>query len=1037
MRISAWAIRNPIPVAVLIIALTLAGIASYMMLPVKQLPNVEFPIVMVTVTQNGAAPSEVEEQITRPIENSMSGISGLRHVSSSVSLGASVTTATFEIGSDMQKAVDDVRTAVEQTRAILPQGIDPPSTRRVDVSSAPILTYAVRSPKLSAVELSWFVDDTVARRLQAAKGVAQVSRIGGVDREINVLLDVNRMNAFGVTASAVNNALTSFNRDDSGGRADLGGREQTIRVLGSAQTVAALNELNIPVSAARYVRLSDIATVADGRSEQRGFARLNGKPAVAFQVSKTTNASDVTVEDAVDKAVAELNARGNGVEIEKIISTVTQTRDSYSSTTHVLIEGMLLASLVVFLFLRNWRATLIAAVAMPLSLVPTFLAMVLLGFSLNTITLLGLTLVIGILVDDAIVEIENIEKRIEAGASPYRASLVGADAIGLAVIATTATIVVVFTPVSFMGGQIGPFFREFGLTVAVAVLFSLLIARLVTPLLAAYFLRALPYHESRPARRGLYSRTLNWCLAHPWLSSAAGGLAFFGSLVLAASIPVGFQPTADPGNFYLALQGTSGATPEIMDRAVAKVTSGLMARPDVETVFAQVGSTSGGRLDAGGGGSAQIGTGTISVVLKRDRSMTTDEFQRSLADMLRNIPDVRISNQGAFGLAGFEVVLAGDDSVALEKAQLELLREMRSVSEIVDPRPTPPPSAPELVIRPDPQAAARLNVSSQAIASVVRIATIGDIDANVAKYSAGRQRLPIRVRLDDSARADLASIGNLQVATLDGKATPLSSVASLSLEAGPSQIVRYDRERRVSVQADLNGTTLGQAQAAVNLLPIMKNLPAGVHVANTGDTEALGELMVGIVLAMGSGILMIYFVMVLLFRSFFKPVTILSALPLTMLGAFLALKLTGLPTTLPVLIGLLMLLGLAAKNSILLVEFAIEDERAGQGRREAILNACRERARPIVMTTVAMAAGMLPTALGIGEGSEFRQPMAIAVIGGLVSSTALSLILVPVVYELVDGFEAWLRPKFGRFLTPRSPGDDAPLTVHELGLATD
>lgn len=1011
MRLSAWAIRNPIPVVVMVIALTLAGLVSYARLTVKQLPNVEFPIVSVTVTQSGASPSEMEEQITRPIENGLSGISGLRHISSNVSLGVTTTTAEFEIGSDMQKAVDDVRTSVEQTRAILPTGIDPPSVRRMDISSAPIMTFAVSSPRMSAVELSWFVDDAVTRKLQAAKGVAQVRRIGGVDREINVLLDPEKMRASGVTASAVNSALAQFNRDDSGGRSGLGGREQTIRVLGSAATVTALSQVNVPVSAQRYVRLADIATVADGRAEQRGFARLNGAPAVAFQVSKTTNASDVSVEREVMSRIEELNHSGRGVEIRKIVSTVDDTRNSYTATTHVLIEGMFLAAVVVMFFLRNWRATVIAAIAMPLSLIPTFSAMLLFGFSLNTITLLGLTLVIGILVDDAIVEIENIEKRIEAGETPYQASLIGADAIGLAVIATTAAIIVVFTPVSFLGGQIGPFFREFGLTVAAAVLFSLVIARFVTPLLAAYFLQPVAHRQSEPATDSLYARMLDWCLLHPW-KSLAGGVGLFAlSIAIAGSIPVGFQPTADPGYFYLSVQGTAGSTPESMDRAIRRVSHDLLERPDVETVFAQIGSVSAGLQ---GSTNAQINSGTITVLLRHDRSMTTDAFQRSLVALLRDVPDVRIANQGAYGTAGYEVVLAGDDPVQLEKAQLELLRQMRGVSEIAEPRAAPPPSAPELIVRPDPEAAARLNVSSQAIASVVRTATIGDIDANVAKFSAGRQRLPIRVRLDSASRTDLQSIGNLQVPTLDNKFTPLFSVARLSVETGPSQIVRYDRERRVSVQADLNGTTLGQATKAVSALPIMRNLPAGIHEVRTGDMEAFGDLMGNMVLAMTAGIMMIYFVLVLLFRSFFKPLTILSALPLTMLGAFAAIKLVGLPITLPVLIGLLMLLGLAAKNSILIVEFAIEDERAGQPQREAILNACRERARPIVMTTFAMAAGMLPTALGMGEGAAFRQPMAVAVIGGLVSSTALSLILVPVVYELVDSFEAWLRPKLAR-----------------------
>lgn len=1035
MKISAWAIRHPIPVAVIMIALTLAGIASYMMLPVKRFPNVEFPVVSVTVTQSGAAPSEMEQQITRPIEDALTGIAGLRHTTSSVRLGSSSTSAEFEIGTDMQKAVEDVRTAVERTRPVLPQGIDAPSVQRVDMSSAPILTYAVSAPGMSAVDLSWFVDDTVARALQAQRGVAQVKRIGGVAREINVNLDPDRMTAHGVTASSISTALAQFHRDDSGGRAEAGGREQTIRVLGSSATVDRLRELNIPISATQYVRLGDLATITDSHAEERGFARLDGHPAIAFQVSKTTAASDVSVEDGVDRAIAKLSSENKGIAITKVVSTVADTRASYQATVHVLIEGMLLAALVVFLFLRDWRATVIAALAMPLSLVPTFGAMILFGFSLNIITLLGLTLVIGILVDDAIVEIENIQKRIEGGASPYRASLIGADAIGLAVVATTATIIVVFAPVSFMGGQSGQFFREFGLTVAVAVFFSLLVARFVTPLMAAYFLKPSTHSEPPHRLRGAYPKVLDWALANPKSTVGIGIGVFVGALAIAATIPIGFQPTGDSGYFYLSMQGTAGATHDTMDNAVRDVTARLRKMPDVQRVFAQVGSTTTSGPGGGGSGS-DLQTGTLTVVLRHDRSMTTDAFQRSITGLLRQIPEVRLNNQGGFGAAGVEVVLAGRDGDALARAQAALLREMRGMKTTLDPRPAPPPSAPELIIRPLPDAAARLNVSSQAIAQVARIATIGDIDANVAKFSTLQQRLSIRVRLPHDARVDLDQIGNLQVPTLNGKMTPLRTVADLSIASGPGQIQRYDRERRVSVQADLNGTTIGQALNEVSKLDAMKHLPAGVHEAKTGDSEAMADLFGGIVGAMASGILMIYFVLVMLFHSFFKPITILSALPLTMLGAFVALKVTGIAITLPVLIGMLMLLGLAAKNSILLVEFAIEDERAGQPQREAIMNACRERARPIVMTTVAMAAGMLPTALGLGEGSTFRQPMAIAVIGGLISSTMLSLVMVPVVYELIDSLEMRLRPRLARLITPREPGDDDPIEPGQVTLVS-
>jgi HAE1 family hydrophobic/amphiphilic exporter-1 len=1015
IRVSAWAIRTPTPVVLLIVALTLAGIISYINLPVKQFPNVEFPIVSVSVTQSGAAPAEVETQITRPIEDALAGIAGLRHVSSTVSLGASNTTAEFELGTDMQKATDDVRTAVERARVLLPSGIDPPSTRRVDISGLPIVTYAVSAAHMSATELAWFIDDKVARALQAQSGVSQVARVGGLTREINVTLRPDRLAAFGVTAAQVNAALTATNLNDTGGRADLGGSEQTVRVLGEASDVTAIAAATIPIANGSYIRLSDIATIDDGAGEQRAFARLDGTPVVAFQVSKTKEASDVSTEDRVLRAVAELQKANPGVTFVKVVSTVDNTRRSFSATMHVLWEGMVLAALVVYLFLRSWRATVIAALAMPLSLIPTFAVMVIFGFSLNSITLLGLTLVIGILVDDAIVEIENIEKRIEGGATPYRAALVGADAIGLAVIATTATIVAVFAPVSFMGGQAGQFFREFGLTVSVAVIFSLVIARFLTPVLAAYFLKSRTPQPHRPLPN-YYAKALDWNLAHPWRALAFGTVLLVGSLALATTVPTGFNPVPDNGISYLSIEGPQGASLAQMERAVDDVTRMIRKQPDVERVFAQVGAE------------GSLSSGHMTVILKQHRSMTTDAFQRSLAGILRQVPDVRIATEGGgFGSAGVEVVLTGDDSKVLEQAQLELVRQMRTLPQLLEPRPAPPPAAPELVIRPRTDEAARLQVSARTISQAMRVATVGDIDANVAKFSSQERRIPIRVRLSEADRQDLDTIATLRLPTLNGKTTTLGSVATMSLGEGPGQIIRYDRTRRVSVKADLNDVTLGQALQEINKLPVMKHLPAGVHLATTGDTEAMTDLFGSIAIAMFAGIGLIYGVLVLLFHSFFKPVTIISALPLTLIGAFLALKIAGLAITLPVLIGLLMLLGLAAKNSILLVEFAIEAENAGQSQRDAILNACRERARPIVMTSVAMAAGMLPTAIGIGEGASFRQPMAVAVIGGLVSSTVLALLLVPVVYELIERIEWRLRPKFARFITPRQPGDDDPI----------
>ena len=1036
IRISAWAIRNPTPVAIMMVALTIWGVLSYGALPIKHYPNVNFPLVVVNITQSGAAAPEMENQITRPIENSIATVQHVKHVSSSVTLGASSTSIEFDLGTDMQKATDDIRTAVDRVRPNLPTTIDAPQVTRIDVDGAPILTYTVSSTALTPTELSWFVDDTVSTQLQALKGVAEVSRVGGADREIQVLLNPDRMVAFGVTAPQVSSALAQFNVDNTGGRANIGGQEQTVRVLGSADTVERLRTMSIPVGG-RFVRLTDIAVVGDGPAEERRFARLNGRPVVAFQVSKTKESSDVFVERLVTEKVAEIAKANPNIKITEIVSTVEETRNSYEATVHVLLEGMGLAALVVWLFLRNWRATMVAAIAMPLSLAPTFGVMILLGFSLNVITLLGLTLVIGILVDDAIVEIENIEKRIERGATPYRAALIGADSIGLAVVACTMSIVVVFTPVSFMPGISGQFFKEFGLTVAVAVMFSLLVARFLTPLLAAYFLKAAPHPQPAALMPDFYRRSLRWALNNMWKSAAIAGGLVIGtlSLVVLGALPVGFQPVGDPGYFYLNIQAPPGATHDDMERAVQTATAVIRRQPDAGAVFAQVGSGGGGDGPGGGGGAAEANTGTITIVLKDGHKLTTEEFKSMIRPELRKVPDVRLTTLGGWGSADVDIVLSSEDGPKLDAAQLELQREMRTLHSLSDVRPSPPPPGPELVIRPKPDEAARLGVSSQALSSVLRVATIGDIDPAVAKFSEGKRRLPIRVRLPQSERTDLTKLAQLRVPTADGGATTLESVADLSFETGPAKISRYNRERRASVQADLNNSLLGTTTAEVYRLPIMKKILAGqipgVKPTRFGQAEALAELIPAFLGAILAGIALIYAVLVLLFGSFFKPVTIMAALPLSMIGAILALIITHQAITMPVFIGILMLFGITAKNSILLVEFAIEDERSGTPRVEALMNACRERARPIIMTTVAMAAGMLPTALGLGQGSEFRQPMAIAVIGGLISSTALSLVLVPVAYEFIDKFENFITPFFGGFVTKRTPEDDLPIRDDE------
>jgi HAE1 family hydrophobic/amphiphilic exporter-1 len=1013
LGVSAWSIKNPIPVVVLFIALIIAGIAGYRALQIKLYPDVSFPIVQVSIPLPGAAAAEVETQVTRVVEAAVSNIAGVDHVSSTVSLGISSTTIEFEIGVDPQEATDEVRSAVDGIRSSLPRAIEEPIVQRFDIDSQPIVTYAVASTEMTDVELSWFVDDTIARRIISEPGVAQVERVGGVDREINVTLDPERMEALGLTAPQVNNALRGFNVDAGGGTARIGGREQTMRVLGAAESVEGLRDMVIPTGDGRTIRLFDVADVASGAAERTGFALLDGTPVVGFRVMKTKAASDVTVQDNAARAVAALEAAHPGVSFKRIVSTATNTQNSFHATVAALLEGMALAAIVVFFFLRDWRATVITALAMPISLIPSFAVMSLMGFSLNMITLLALTLVIGILVDDAIVEIENIQKRIQTGESPYEAAFKGADEIGLAVLATTMTIVVVFLPVSLMGGFVGQFFFEFGITVAVTVLFSLLVARLLTPLMAAYFLAPASKPHPRKPFTGFYRRSLDFALDHRWLSLAAGALLFVGSLFLATLLPTGFTPPTDNGIVNLSIESAPGTTLDDMRQVSDRLTRKLEERELVDVVFATVATGSG------------TATGNVTVLLDKERDMTTQEFQASIGDLLYEIPDVRIGfgQSGGGGSTTVQILLSGEDGDALNQAALELERQMRTLPELSNVHQVTPRPGAELVIALKPAEAARLGVTAESVASVARVATIGDVDANSAKFNTGEQRLTIRVRLPGEARGDLGVIGALRVPTAGGNTVPLSAVADLSFQAGAARIERYDRERRATVEAELNGVSLGEGMARINQLPILQDLPDGVTQPAFGQSESQNELFASFGFAILAGIGLIFAVLVLLFRSFFKPITILAALPLSLSGAFLGLLVGGSELGLPALIGLLMLMGLAAKNSILLVEFAIEAERDGATQREALIMACRERARPIVMTTFAMAAGMVPTAIGFGEGSEFRVPMAIAVIGGLISSTILSLVLVPVVYEFIDDFEMWITPKLARFVTPREPPD--------------
>jgi multidrug efflux pump subunit AcrB len=1016
-NISAWAIRHPVTPVVLFVVLLFMGVAGFVRLPVTLDPDISFPGVQVVVSQPGASPQEIETQIMQKVEAAIAGIGNIDNITSIAVEGQSLVMIEFAIGTPIDRAVADVRDAVAKVRVDLPQGIQEPVVQRLDVDQE-VATLAVSSSALSDEELSWFVDNAITKRLLNIEGVAQVSRGGGVNREIRVELDPARMQALGVTAAQVNLQLRQLNLDSPGGRAQVGGGEQAIRVLGEARSARALGDTQIVLSGGRFARLSDIANVKDSVGEIRSMARLNGRPATTFSIYKAKGTSDVTVMKEANRELDKIRKENPQVTISQIFTTVVYTEATYHSAMSALLEGSLLAVLVVFLFLRDGRATLISALAIPLSAIPTFAFMQWMDFSLNSISLLAVSLVAGVLVDDAIVEIENIVRHMRMGKSAYQAALDAADEIGLAVVACSATIIAVFLPVSFMGGLTGQYFKQFGLTVAAAVFFSLLVARLITPVLAAYTLKsgAIAPHEDGPVM-AWYQRVLAWATLHRWKTLGAGLLFFALSIVGLALVPKAFIPASDDAYTELNIELAPGARLEDTAAVSAAAYRIISHQPEVASVVEKIGGDSFGEV--------RTGTLEIALVPASQRKASQRQFEDRMLDQMQKIPDARIHfNRNGNG-RDIDIYITGDDPQLVEVSARKLVEEMRGLPILRDAGIEGDMPRPEILIRPHLDLASQLGVTVAALSDTIRIATLGDLDQNSAKFSLAGRQVPIRVSLSEDSRRDLSTLENLPVPTASGGAIPLKAVADISFGEGPTRVRRYNQSRRLRVMADLNGVELGTAMDKITQLPALKHLPPGVHRVDQGQAKYMNELAVNFLIAMVTGILMVFAVLVLLFARVLQPLTILSSLLLSFGGAVAALMLTGSALSLGAMIGFLMLMGIVAKNAILLVDFAIEEMRAGKDRLTAILEATHKRARPIVMTTVAMVAGMVPVAIGLGGDTSFRQPMAVAVIGGLITSTALTLVIVPALFTVVDDIEQWLAPKFGRVLTSHTPAPAA------------
>lgn len=1019
LNVSAYSIKNPLVAILLFILLTLGGIYGFMKMKVQQFPDIDLPAVVVTVTLPGAAPSQLENDIAKKIENKLTSIEGIKHIRTTLQTGAATMVTEFVLEKDIQEAVDDVRSAVGEVRGDLPAAANDPIITKVSTAGFPVVTYSVAAENMNVEDLSWFVDDTVTKRLSDIPGVSTVSRIGGLQREITVAADPITLSGLKLSITQLSNQITGIQQDSSGGEAEVGKTTQTIRVLGAVERASELNDLQVAIPAGGTQALGRMAQITDGAADPSSIAKLDGQTVVAFNITRSRGASEVEVMELVDAELAKLSADVGNITIEKVYDRATPIAEDYQASLRMLIEGGLLAVVVVFLFLRNIRATIVAAVALPLSVIPTFLGMYLFGFSLNIISLLALSLVIGVLVDDAIVEVENIIRHLRMGKTPYEAAMEAADEIGLAVVATTFTLIAVFLPTAFMGGIVGQFFRQFGWTAALSIFASLMVARLITPMMAAYILRPEKKHvEKQSALMGWYLKIVAWTLHHRWLTMGATLVLFVASLMLVKLLPTSFIPDNDIDQTRVAIELTPDVALEDTERVAALASERILAMPEVTNIFTSVGEAQASMDSNSSGGKAENIAGLDIVLAPRAERGSKQEIERQISSLLAEVPGARFTvGLSSGGESGYNFSMTSTNPQLLEQTAQQIMSEIRglpSAGSVTSDRSLP---RQELTVTPDRLAMADKGVTTQDIATTLRVATVGDYEQRLSKLNLDTRQIPIVIRLPDVAKQNVSQLEGLYVPSSlpAGQGVRVGEVASLDFGTGPAQISRLDRERAISITVQPASGELGDLVQAVKSVPAMQQLPPSITIIDQGQAENMAELFSGFVIAMSVGVVCILGVLILLFGRILQPFTILMALPLSIGGAFVGLVITNSSLSMPSMIGFIMLMGIATKNSILLVDYVLIAQRRGLARFEAIIDACRKRARPIIMTTIAMGAGMLPLVFGWGDADPtFRRPMAAAVLGGLVTSTLLSLVVIPVVYTLMDDLSGW----FAKWLVP-------------------
>lgn len=1026
MLLSDLSIRRPILAAVMMLTLVTLGIFSYRRLSVEMYPNVEIPVVSIVTKFPGASPGSVERELTKKIEEAVNPIAGVKRVISYSREGVSTVFVEFRLEEKINEVSQETRAKINAIRGELPQGVEDPIIQKLDFNALPVISLAARSSVLSNRELTLLVEKKIKRGVETIAGVGKVDLVGSAKREVNVVIDPFRLESLGLGVDTVINGLRSENVNTPLGRLNKGSTEYPLRVSGKPDRVEQFRSMVIGERDGRPIRLSEVSDVIDGVEEERSLALVNGVPAVALDVLKQSGANMVEVVDAVKKRVARIKSElPPGVTLDIVRDASTMTRDSLKDVQETMVIGGLLTILIVFCFINSWRSTVITGLTLPISVISSFIVLNALGMTLNIMTLMALSLAIGLLIDDAIVVRENIVRHLEKGEDHISAARIGTSEIGLAVFATSMSIVAVFVPVAYMKGIVGRFFFSFGITVAFAVLVSLLVSFTLDPMLSSRWYDPAIHREGRRGfvtrlldrfndfferLAGRYQALIGWSLSHRKTVLISATAAFMAGIAVFGILQSAFMTNFDKGEFQVSFKTSPDASLNESRNRVNAMLAAIKDIPEIAHTYSTVGA----------GDSGTVRNGVIFIKLKErsERKRDQDSIQREVRSRLYRVPGVMISIEDAgrvgSGIKPLMVNVRGQDIALLKKYTAQLKAEMYRVPGIVDIEATLEHDIPEYRLTVDREKAVNAGIMTDRIVRTVG-ALLGGETVSTYEDEDG-DSVDVRVRLPERLRQDPSQIQNLRLSVGKGNnhpvLMPLSNIASYEVSDTPSEINRQALSREVVITANLDGLPLGTAVSKVKKAAAKIKMEPGYGIVFSGEAkdmeESFGYMAESLVLA----VILVYLILAAQFGSFFEPFAIMLSLPLSIVGMAGMLLLTGDTINIMSLIGLIMLMGLVTKNAILLVDYAKVLQGRGMERREAVITAGRTRLRPILMTTLAMIFGMLPLAFALGAGAEMRAPMARAVIGGLLTSTVLTLVVVPVMYTLLDDFSVRLRQKF-------------------------